>query len=503
MMSEMMEGKRNFLSDHTVNSQRRKVENSTESWLILTWGTFLLLFLGSLLVAFGLPFGPISLAVVAVASVIAYRYTYFSFYLALILVMLLGLTVSIPVAEQDVVGRAFGGSIDLFLGEIVIVFVLSAWMVKVFLLWFRRRDVNWRPILPIWKSYAALIAAHIVSIFSSYGPDVVMALKYVLRPVTFCYVAFIALPVNIIRSRRRLRATLGVLTAVGLIACLDGLLSMWSFEFFASDIRRAHPIPLFGMNLFGDNHNLLAELLLISAPSSLALAFMSRKPNVKYLLYAACGLQTLIALLTLSRTAWLVAIFQSVFLALTLWRQEIRKYAFEIAALVILMVPLAAFQLQFSFSTTAQSSNTTRWMLSDIALFAFKEHPWIGGGAGTFVWRVGNAEIFIKEFGGALDAHGFIQKLMAETGISGLLAYALVLISGMSFIYRRLSRFKGDAREVSLILCASAAGAVAYQFANTAYWTAHMWLPIGVLFAALLMFESEAAREAETEVFAD
>ena len=186
-MIKIMEGQSNYPFPHPQAKQQTAVEKTAESWLIFTWGTFLLLFLGSLLVAFGLPFGPIAFAVVAVASVIAYRYTYFSFYVAVILVMLLGLTVSIPVSEQEIVGRVFAGSIDLFLGEIVIMFVLCAWMVKVFVLWFRRHDVNWRPILPLWKSYATLIAAHIVSVFSSYGPDVTLVFKYVLRPVTFCY----------------------------------------------------------------------------------------------------------------------------------------------------------------------------------------------------------------------------------------------------------------------------------------------------------------------------
>jgi len=462
---------------------------------LLSWGVFLVLFIGSVLVAFGLPFGPVLLGCAILGMILAYRYTYFFLYIALFLSCMLGLTVSVPLGTSDTAESAFAGSIDLFLGEIFLVLVIGAWAIKVFILWFRRRDTNWKPQLPIWRSYLGLVAAHLISIFSSYGPDPVLILKFILRPVVFCYVAFIALPANLIRSLRRLKAALGILTTVGLIASVDGLLSLVSLEFTNQTIRRAHPIPLFGFDLFGNNHNLLAETLLFTAPSTLALAYLAKKSRTRHLLYGAAALQALVALLTLARTAWIVLIIQIVFLMLTLWRHKIKQYAFEIATLILIITPLAIFQLYFSFSRTAQDSNATRLMLSEIAYYSFLEQPVIGSGAGTFLGRVANAQVFAQEFGAPLDAHGFAQKLMTETGALGLIAYALVLLESFWLAFSKIKPMKDTARIVCVILAASAAGAVIYQFFNTAYWTAHLWLPIGILFAALKIFETN-----ETEI---
>lgn len=484
-------------------SQTPPKSAAADGWSVLSWGVFLAMFIGGLLVAFGLPFGPLALGLGFLVAAFAYRYTYFSFYVSAALAMFLGLTVSIPLSDVWISDRVFGGSIDLFLGEILMAFVLAAWAVKVLLLWLKRRDVNWKPFLPIWKPYLALVLAHVVSMLSSYGPDMVVVLKYVLRPVIFCYVAFIALPANLIRSRRRLKGILGMMTAVGLIAAFDGLLSLWSLEAYGVFIHRAYPIPLFGLNLLGDNHNLLAELLLITAPCSLVLALLAKKANVKLLLYAACGAQAFIALLTLSRTAWIVFILQIVFLCLTVWRHAIKKYLVSLLMALLILSPLAIFQIQFSFSQVAQSSNSTRLMLTEIAWYAFLEHPIIGGGAGTFIWRVGNAKVFVQEFGTPLDAHGFLQKLAAETGSLGLLAYAWVIMAGAWLTKKQLKGLTGQARDACYILAAAAGGAVVYQFANTAYWTAHLWLPIGILFAALNIFTVEREAELPEDIFVE
>ena len=458
------------------------------NWPLLTWGLFLLLFFGSLFAAFGFPFGPIVLVSGIVLLFITYRAIYSIYYVSIFFSIFLGITLSIPTGSLNIGERAFGGSIDIFFGELLILAVLAVWMIKVFLLWFKRRDINWKPVLPIWKAYLLLVLAHLVSVFSSYEPDPVIVLKFVLRPVVFCYVAFIALPANLIRSKRRLKAVLGVMSGIGALAAINGLVSLAMVEPYSWAIRRAHPIMVFGVNPLGDNHNLLAELLVMIAPMTLALAFMSKKIKTQYFLYSLAGFQVIIALLTFARTAWIVMFFEVAFLSLTIWREALKKHLVSIIVFILFLIPLALYQLQFSFSYTAQSSNSTRWMLTDIAWTAFLEHPFIGGGAGTFIWRVGNAQVFLQEFGWPLDAHGFIQKLMSETGSFGLLAYAVVLLAAAKYFWEKQKNVHGTERAVLYLLAVSASGAVIYQLFNTAYWTSHLWLPIGILFAALNLF---------------
>lgn len=474
--------------------------SQSNNWRILTWGIFLILFLGSLLVAFGFPIGPITLAAAVLGLVFCYRYTYFSFYVGILLVMLLGITVSLSTGDLAIGQRAFGGSIDIFFGEIILWFVLVVWAVKVLLLWYKRRDTNWRPVLPLLAPFAALAAAHAISAFSSYGPDPVLVFKFVLRPVIFCYVAYIALPVNLIRSKRRLRAILGILTFVGLVAAANGLLSMASVEAVGSFVRRAHPIAIFGINPLGDNHNLLAELLLITAPASLALGALSKFPKARRFLYGAAALQALVALLTFARTAWIVFVLQLLCLSVTVWRHALRKHLTDLAAVILIMMPLVIYQIKFSFSNVAQNSNSARWMLTEIAWYSFLEHPLIGGGANTFIWRVGNARVFAQEFGDSLDAHGFAQKLMTETGSLGMLAYAYLLFSGVRHAIRGLRGLDEAVRLPAYSLAVAAGGAVIYQFFNTAYWTAHLWLPMGLLFAGLSVL-SKSSGEAQQDDF--
>ncbi len=482
------------MEEKHLSHKHTKPENKASSWPILSWGLFLLLFVGSILVVFGIPFGPIAITIAIILLVFAYRATYTTFYLSIFLSLFLGLTVSLDTGALNIGERAFGGSIDIFLGDVVLMALITAWAVKVILLWFKRHDVNWRPILPVWKSYATLAVAHLITIFSSYGPDPVLIGKFVLRPVIFCYVAFIALPANLIRSERRLRAVFGVLAFVGALAALNAYVSLLDIEPYAWAVRRAHPIPMFGINAIGDNHNLLAELLMFAAPATIALAILSKKYRMQTVLIFLSAAQILAALLTFARTAWIVFAFQLGFLLLTIWRPFIKKYIGAIIGLGIIMIPLALYQVQFSFSTTAENSNTTRWMLTEIAWTAFTEHPIIGSGAGTFIWRVGNAQVFLIEFGAPLDAHGFIQKLIAEVGGFGLLAYLLVLAMSARYAWIRMKDLHGKPLVVCYLLAASASGAVVYQLFNTAYWTSHLWLPIGLLLATAEMYHIREKR---------
>ncbi len=478
------------------NGQDKRKNHPKRNEKLLAWFLILSLFIGSLLLAFGLNITPLLLVGLAGGLIFAYRYTYFSFYLALFLLPFLGIAVTIPTGNLIFSERAFGGSIDIFLGELIILFVLAAWAIKVLVLWLKRRDIGWQPKLPLWKYYSGLVAAHLISAFSSFGPDPILVLKFVLRPVIFCYLAFVALPVNLIRSRRRLKAALGVLTAVGCIAAVNGLISLVLVPAAGSFIR-AQPIALFGTNPIGENHNVLAELLLATGPIALALATMVKKQATRRVLFALAAVQSLVALLTFARTAWIVFFLQIVFMLATEWRAAVKKHIAALFALALLLLPLAILQVSFSFSTTAQSSNLTRWMLTDIAYQAFLEQPLIGSGAGTFILRVGNAQIFYQEFGDPLDAHGFIQKLAVETGLVGLLAYAIFLIGGMLLVRRQLDQLKGNSRLAGFALTAGAGGAIAYQFLNTAYWSAHMWLPIGMMLAGLAVLQSSEESEAE------
>lgn len=468
----------------------------------LSWGLFVALAASAILVALGLPLGPVLLFGMVIAFAIALRYPYFSFYTAIALTPFLGLTISIPTGELAFGKRAFGGSIDISLAEAILLLLLITWAIKILWLWVRRRDRSWRPVLPVVWPYASLVAAHVVSAFSPLLPDRVLVYKFAMRPVLFCYLAFIALPVNFIRSRRRLVGALSVLTAVGVFAALNGLVSLFFVDPTSQFIHRAHPLPLFGVPVLGDNHNLLAEFMVVTVMAALALREIVKTQRVKRILVAATAFQFLIGLLTFSRSAWIVFAVQAVFIGVMEYRELIRTHLSKILVTLVLLIPLGLVMASVATSTVATSSDSTRTALLEISMQVFQSSPWIGGGAGTFIDRVGSAYVFRIEYGEPFDSHGIIQKLAAETGLLGLLAFGFVCFWLAKESRNVLAKLQlGPKRRAALFLMTASLGAIAYQLFNTNYWTGKMWLPIGLMLAAFRVFQiPEEDREPETPV---
>lgn len=454
------------------------------SAMTLSWCVFVLIVLGALFVAFGFPAEPILILLAVVGLIFTYRATYLSFYLGVALTPFLGIILSIPTGNLELGQRAFGGSIDVSAAELVLCAVMFVWAIKVLRLWVKRRDQNWRPRLPAAESYLLLVIAHLASAFSPIQPDPELVVKYSLHPVLFNYLAFVALPANLIRSRRRLVSVLAVLCCVGVFAAATGLASMF-FPAGGGFIGRAHPLAIFGVAALGENHNELADILVFTTLFTLALAELTKKEPTRRLVRFAALFQLAIGLLTFTRTAWIVFGLQAIVLAATEWRETIRTHLRTLSVALVLLIPLALGMIAYSLSATAQSSNSTRLMLTQIATELFLSSPIVGAGAGTFLERVGSTQVFLLEYGAPLDSHGFLQKIAAETGLFGLFALAL-LVWQIGQLFWKTQRSMTDAvwRRAHLLLIVGATGAFVYQLFNTDYWSAKLWLPIGIALAS-------------------
>lgn len=461
-----------------------------------------MLVLGVVLVGFGTPVTPVLVLGFVCAVLFAFRYIYFSFYVALALSVFLGVMIGLPSGGLLLGQPAFGGSVDVFAVEVAMFVVLSAWALRLLLYWQGRHDVNWRPRLPILGPYLALFAAHLASMFSGALPSRAFTIQYSLRPVLFDYLAFVALPASLIRSRRRLVGALGAMVGVGLFAAATGFAAVFFSGSPSSFLSRAHPLPIFGMSILGENYNELAEVMVYTSMFAWALSMLAKTRRTKRLLGFAAIFQSLVGLLTFTRSFWIVSVLQVVYLLSTEWRQSFRRYSSQILLAAILIAPFGVGILLYLGSYAAKSSNTTRLMMSEIAWTYFRDNPVFGVGAGTFIERIGQVWTFAIEFGGALDSHGIIQKVATETGLLGLAALAAVVVALIAQVRRTVPLIRTEqSRRLYHLLVAGAMGAFVYQLFNTDYWTGKLWLPVGLMLAAgqVLALDEPSARQAEGE----
>lgn len=472
--------------------------------LTLTWGLFLLLVLGVVLIGLGAPLTPILILGFICAILFAFRYIYLSFYVAIALSVFLGVMFSLPSGGLLLGQQAFGGAVDVYAVEIAMFVVLAAWALRLLFYWYGRHDVNWRPRLPIIGPYLALFAAHLASMFSNALPSKIFTVQYSLRPVLLDYLAFVALPASLIRSRRRLVGALAAMVAVGLFAAATGFIAVFFSGSSATLLSRAHPLPIFGMDVLGENHNELAEVMVYTSMFAWALSLLSKNRRTKRLLGFAAVFQTLVGFLTFTRTFWIVFVVQVAYLLTTEWRASFRRYSAQVLLALIMLVPFGVGIIIYLGSYSAASSNITRLMMSEIAWNYFINNPIFGVGAGTFINRIGQVWTFAIEFGAPLDSHGYLQKIATETGVLGLAALAAVVIALARLVKRTVLLIRVEqARRIYHLLVAGALGAFVYQLFNTDYWTGKLWLPIGLMLAAgyVLGQENQSERSADEEPY--
>lgn len=338
--------------------------------------------------------------------------------------------------------------------------------------------------------FLMFFAASLLSLINA--ENVLYSLKYVFRPLTFFYLMFVVLPYNVINSQKVLLNVLRIFYGVGFFVALMGL---WSILFSENSgiFRRAIPLPIFGVPILGTNHNLIAEVLVSVIPIGFILIWETKDVWLKKFLITGVLLMAAINLLTFSRTGWVALAFELLVLVLIKYRKNIRSY-FELGLIIILIIsPLLLYGYIFLTSEIVRSSNMNRLALAKIAIETFTKHPIVGAGAGTFIEQVAMNRWYIVDFGSPSEAHGVIQKLLAETGALGFLTFFALLgyiILRLVKTYQKISD-KSPYKYILLALILTSVGSIIFQLFNTSYFVSKMWLPLGVALAAARLAEEE------------
>ena len=135
-----------------------------------------------------------------------------------------------------------------------------------------------------------------------------------------------------------------------------------------------------------------------------------------------------------------------------------------------------------SSSWLVTSSTNTRWYLTEIALYLFSTHPIVGNGIGTFLHELNDIEFFWYEIGDLTDAHGILQKIISEQGLLGLITFGLFIGYIVYKLYKKfkINSLSNETGVYSLLGIFLITVPLTFQLFSTQYYTAKMWVPIGL-----------------------
>lgn len=384
---------------------------------------------------------------------------------------------------------AFLSSLNAPLVDFIsLVLVASSLCILVFVQgpnWSKLKHLKWPVFL-----YACFLGVATYSAFHSGVVDTSLGLKNIFRPLLFLMISFVLLPHFFIQSEKTLVNVFKLLFWTGCGIALFGLSSL--FVVSGTGWMRIQPYGIGSFAPLGVNHNLLAEVLVAIIPIGLYLISLLKMENteesIKRMnrLVLGTGLMLIVALGTLSRAAWVSLLCEIVVFSIlfqdqfqVLWK-KIKKSLF--VPVFFLLSVLLVYMGVFLNSSVVASSDSSRVEVTKMVLFYTMRSPWFGYGPGSFVPMIQDTYVHTVEFGDALDAHGFIQKILMEEGILGLFFFGAFLFSIFVLLFFRQKKTKNLSPKFLLIMLT---GVVVFQLFNTSYFNSVMWLPIGLALVSL------------------
>lgn len=339
---------------------------------------------------------------------------------------------------------------------------------------------------PGFRWYGLFLLSSVISLAFIYDHAIGTGIKYFTRAMLFSYVAFVWLPVIVIREQELLDKFLRIWAWVGIGIALFGISSF--FVVSHGVWVRFVPYAFFNIAPLGVNHNLLGEPLVALIPIIGYVASVTKDKRWRLFFWSAGVVMLLVALLTLSRAAWIGLFAQGVFAAY-LWREKLRAFIQKAPwlryAAIAAIIPVVLYMAQFLFfSSIVTSSNTARWEATKVAAFYTVRSPLIGYGPGMYLQLLGETATYRQDFGGPLDSHGFLQKISLEEGMLGLFFFVGFLLWVLHTLWEH-AKGRKKYQPLFRVLFLSVLGIMIFQLFNTSYFNSVMWLPIGISLAAV------------------
>lgn len=343
---------------------------------------------------------------------------------------------------------------------------------------------------PLGIPFLVLLGGMAVSAVMPSAVSQALAIKFLLYPVALAYLLNVALVATLVRTKEDLQVALVSFWWSGLAAAAMGIVSFAVVP--PVEFPRATPFALFGTAPLGTNHNLLAETLVAVAPVGFALAASARGALQRQFLYGS-ALMAEMALLTVARTPWLVLALQAGAAALFFWRQLAKRWAWGLLVAVVLVAHLLLIGF-VSRTTEVSGSTASRLSQTEVAAILFRSSPIWGVGAGGFVPAIATFPQFTEHFGDPIDAHGVVQKILAENGMLGLLGWATFWGLALATLWWAMRAAAERDRGLFFALLLSVGGSLVYQLFTTTYYTGKLWLPLGLALAAVAVLLPKKVR---------
>ena len=382
-------------------------------------------------------------------------------------------------------------SLDIPLADLLALILLLAFVTRYcFQIIFKSKEritIKWPLALPF---FIFLLISFISSLFSS---QLSLSLWYIVRWPLFLYFAYIFCPYNIIKDTKVLKKTIIAMVLGSFLVLIFGFLSFYGQDWHNS-LFRLNSISLFGVYLFGENHNLIAEYLNVGVFLILVLKFFRKRPREKRFLDLLFVIMALGLILTFSRAGWITFFLQ---LAIYIWyylrarNHSPLKIIAIFFGILIITSPLILKMEQFQKSNTSSTEN--RLLLSEITVQAFYDKPYLGYGDGQFINIVADSIRFKAKYGDPLDSHGMFQKVLVENGAFGLAAWLFILIYLLRLAYNSIKLYQ-DRNPWLLPLILAAGGGLFFQIFNTSYYKGKVWLPITLGLCAISLLEKYYAK---------
>lgn len=318
------------------------------------------------------------------------------------------------------------------------------------------------------------------------------SLWYAFRLILFFYLAYFSLGVSLIKDEKILKTSIYCLSVSGLVVAMCGLLSLLGQD-ITNNFFRVQGLEIFGKYPFGENHNLIAEYLVIANFFVIAAKFWIKSISGQRMINIIFVLMFIITIATFSRAGWIVSGLQ---LALFVILAKKNKFKKILLCFALLSLSIPVFIRMEQLQQENYSSTEHRILLSQLAWKSFLEKPFFGEGTGKFTKVVGQNIRYTANYGVAVDSHGVWQKLILENGAVGTISFGLIIISFSIFLFRVLGRAR-EYYDLLLPLIVASLGGIVYQFFNTSYYLGKLWIPLAITMAAALFIKNQLYESAK------